>query len=50
MYRMRWMAFGDGLLPLNGCGEDGRTNGGILVYRPCKKGYELRKNAESCIH
>jgi len=43
------MAFDYGLLPFNGCGEDGRTNREILVYRPCKKGYELRKNAEGGI-
>jgi hypothetical protein len=36
-HRMRWMAFDDGLLPLDGCGEDGRTNGRILVDHPCKK-------------
>jgi hypothetical protein len=36
-HRMCWMAFNNGLLPLNGWGEDGRTNGGVLVYRPCKK-------------
>jgi hypothetical protein len=44
--RMCWMAFDDGLLPLNGWRENGRTNGGVLVYRPCKKGHELHENAQ----
>ena len=36
-HRMCWMTFNDGLLPLNSWGEDGRTNGGVLVYHPCQK-------------
>ncbi len=41
------MAFYDGLLPLNGWGEDGRTIGRVLVYRLCKKGHELGEIAQA---